>query len=232
MSDLLFPVMILAGGLATRLRPITEKIPKSLIEVNQKPFIFHQLKLLAEQNIKEVILCVGFLGEQIQDYVGDGKDFGLHVKYAYDGDVLLGTGGAIQKAIPLLSSDHFFVLYGDSYLPCDFLSVQKSFISQQKKSLMTVFHNNGQWDSSNVIFKQGKILMYDKKIKSADMHYIDYGLGVFNQTAFSNNTQKPFDLAELYQQLLVEHQLAGYEVFNRFYEVGSFNGISELENFL
>jgi len=233
MTDLsLFPVIILAGGLATRLLPLTEKIPKSLIKINQQPFIYHQLNLLAEFGIKNVILCVGHLGEQIQDYVADGKKFGLSVKYSFDGEILLGTAGSIKKSLPLLANDDFFVLYGDSYLLCDFFDVQKSFIQQKKLALMTVFHNQNKLDKSNVIFKKNKILTYDKKNQVLNMDYIDYGLGVFNKNSFAGLSNGYADLADLYQKLLADNQLAGYEVSQRFYEVGSLTGIAELEGIL
>src|SRR5690606_14619245 len=140
----MFPVAILAGGLATRLRPITEKIPKALVEVAGKPFINHQLEYLRDQGITRVVLCVGYLGERIEDAIKDGRAFGLDVSYSYDGSTLLGTGGALQQTSPLLGDD-FFVLYGDSYLPCDFFDVQKAYIDSGEPALMTVLHNGNQW---------------------------------------------------------------------------------------
>ncbi len=226
-----FPVAILAGGLATRLRPVTETIPKALIDIQGEPFIYHQLRLLKKNGVEKVILCVGYLGEQIEAVVGSGKYFGLKVEYAYDapeGGPLLGTAGAIKKALPLLG-ENFFVMYGDSYLPCDYQIVQQAFEKQKKLSLMTVFHNLGQWDKSNVKYENEQILIYDKKSSDPELHYIDYGLGVFNATAFDKVPANVFyDLAELYQILLVENQLAACEVKERFYEVGSFVGIDEM----
>lgn len=233
MKNTLFPVLILAGGLATRLRPITEKIPKSLVEVNQEPFVAHQLRLLKKQGVQEVLMCLGFLGEMVVDYVGDGSQFGLHVSYSFDGSKLLGTAGAIKKALPLLRQDNFFVLYGDSYLTCDFEAVQQSFTVSQKLSLMTVFRNLGQWDKSNVEFVNNSILMYDKVNRTPEMLHIDYGLGVFNKMAFEAvPADQEFDLVLLYQRLLKINQLAAHEVTERFYEVGSFAGIEELGYYL
>ena len=113
------PVAILAGGLATRLRPITEKIPKSLVDVAGEPFIVRQLDYLFRQRVRDVVLCIGYLGEMIEAVVGDGSRFGLRVSYSIDGPILLGTGGALRRAAPLLG-EAFFVLYGDSYLPVDY----------------------------------------------------------------------------------------------------------------
>lgn len=225
-------VVILAGGLATRLRPLTETIPKSLIAINDEPFIAHQLRLLRQNNINHVVLCVGYLGNQIKDYIGNGKQFGLEVTYSFDGPLLLGTAGAIKQALPLLSED-FFVLYGDSYLPCSFSSVATTFFQKKKLALMTVFHNQGQWDKSNIEFNEGKIQKYDKKNQTDSMHFIDYGLGIFNKAAFQLlSGNEPYDLATLYQLLLKQEQLAAHEVTERFYEVGSFAGISQLSYYL
>jgi MurNAc alpha-1-phosphate uridylyltransferase len=224
----LFPVIILAGGLATRLRPLTESIPKSLIAINGEPFIAHQLRLLAKNKINKVILCVGFLGEKIEAYVKNGADFGLEVSYVQDGNPLLGTGGAIKKALPL-AGNAFFVLYGDSYLMCDYQAIQHAFIHSQKKGLMTVFKNHGLWDTSNIEYQDGEVMAYDKKNRTDKMHYIDYGLGILTPDAFDRVPADTFyDLAHIYQALLSNRQLAAYEVEQRFYEIGSQAGIAEL----
>lgn len=232
MKNTMFPVVILAGGLATRLRPLTETIPKSLVDINGEPFIAHQLRLLRQHGITDVTLCIGYLGEMVQDYIGDGKDYGLNVFYSFDGPKLLGTAGAIKRTLSNLS-ENFFVLYGDSYLTCDYAAVQNTFIHSQKNSLMTVFRNQGLWDKSNVEFTQGEILVYDKKSQTERMHYIDYGLGIFNKNAFAKVPEnEDYDLAVLYQHLLRDHELAAHEVTERFYEVGSFTGINELSAYL
>lgn len=224
--------IILAGGLATRLRPVTETIPKSLVEVAGMPFVDHQLALLSRQGVSHVVMSVGYLGEMIEEHVGDGRQFGMRVQFISDGDQLLGTGGAIKNALPLLD-DNFFVLYGDSYLDTDYLSVQQAFLRLNKKGLMTVFHNQGKWDTSNVEYRDGSIIAYDKKNITEQMRYIDYGLGVFNKSAFADvEKNQPVDLATLYQSLLSSKQLAGFEIKERFYEVGSFAGIKALESYL
>lgn len=226
------PVIILAGGLATRLYPMTERIPKSLIPINKVPYINHQLRLLHHHGIREVVLCVGHLGQLIEHHVGDGSDFGLRVLYSYDGSSPLGTAGAVKKALPLVGKT-FFVLYGDSYLHCDYAAIQIAYEKQQKQALMTVFHNKDQWDTSNIEFTNGKMIAYDKKLRTERMRHIDYGLGIFNQSAFVDvPNHQSFDLAVLYQNLLIKEQLAAYEVNERFYEVGSFEGIKELESYL
>ncbi|NTW16255.1 MAG: NTP transferase domain-containing protein [Syntrophaceae bacterium] len=228
----LYPVVILAGGLATRLRPITEKIPKAMVEVGKQPFIYHQLRLLSSHGIYRAIISAWYHGDMIRNYVGDGSQFGMDVDYVSDGDTPLGTGGAIRKALPLLVSP-FFVLYGDSYLPCDYAAIQAYFTARNQPALMTVFRNLGKWDTSNVEMADGRVIQYDKKNRSLRMEHIDYGLGLFAPTVFDHLQEgQSADLAEIYQQLVVEKRLLAYDVPERFYEIGSFEGLRELDNLL
>ena len=226
------PVAILAGGLATRLRPLTETIPKALIDVCGEPFIVHQLRLLRANGIAQVVVCAGYLGEMIQARVGSGENFGLHVQFSFDGPQLLGTAGALKKALPILGNA-FFVLYGDSYLPCNYHAIQTAFEQSKSLALMTVFRNNGRWDRSNVEFRDGCIIAYDKHRPTPQMRHIDYGLGVFWRTAFAGvPDDQPYDLATLYQDLLQQDQLGACEVEQRFYEIGSFAGLEETCQYL
>jgi NDP-sugar pyrophosphorylase family protein len=223
------PVAILAGGLATRLRPITEKIPKSLVPVAGKPFLAHQLELLQSRGIRRAVLCIGYLGEMIQHEFGDGRAFGVQLDYSFDGPKLLGTGGAIKRALPLLGGE-FFVLYGDSYLPVEYRSIAEFFRHGGKLGCMTVYRNEGRYDTSNVVFRNGEIAVYDKKNRPPEMRHIDYGLSLFKASVFeSYSADQPFDLAEVMSKLVRERQLVGYEVKERFYEIGSPAGLSELE---
>ena len=225
------PVAILAGGLATRLRPTTEKIPKSLVSVAGKPFLAHQLELLRPRGIRHVVLCVGHLGEMIQRDFGN-EAFGVKLEYSFDGAKLLGTGGAISRALPLLGKE-FFVLYGDSYLPIEYAPIAEFFRTSGKLGCMTVFRNEGLYDTSNVVFADGEIKVYDKKARLPEMRHIDYGLSLFKASVFNTHpADKPFDLAEVMGRLVRENQLAGYEVPERFYEVGSPAGLAELETLL
>lgn len=228
----MLPVAILAGGLATRLRPVTEKVPKSLLDVNGEPFIAHQLRLLKTSGVSRVVLCVGFLGEMVRDVVRDGQAFGLDVQYSFDGSALLGTAGALKRALPLLGRA-FMALYGDSYLLCDYAVVAETFEESRKQALMTVFRNAGQWDTSNVVFESGQILAYNKKERTPRMQYIDYGLGAFTAKAFDRvPSGKAFDLADLYRAILADGDLAGFEVKQRFYEIGSPEGLAETSQFI
>jgi NDP-sugar pyrophosphorylase family protein len=223
------PVAILAGGLATRLRPVTEKIPKSLLPVAGKPFLAHQLELLRSRGIHRAVLCLGHLGEMIQREFGDGGAFGVRLDYSFDGPKLLGTGGAIKHALPLLGDD-FFVLYGDSYLPIEYRPVAEYFRRSGKLGCMTVYRNEGRYDTSNVVFRDGEIAVYDKQNRSPEMRHIDYGLSLFRAAAFEPySAGQAFDLAEVMGRLVRDKQLAGYEVRERFYEMGSPAGLAELE---
>lgn len=227
-----WPVAILAGGLATRLRPITEKVPKGLITVAGRPFLVHQLRLLHGAGIRKAVLCVGYRGEMIREELGDGAKLGVEVRYSFDGPELLGTGGALKKAVPLLG-DQFFVLYGDSYLPIEYATPARVFEASGKLGLMTVFRNENRWEPSNVWFEEGEIRRYHKKELTPEMKHIDYGLGLLRPEALANwPNDRPFDLARVYQDLIGRKELAGYEIAQRFYEIGSPQGLTELDALL
>jgi len=228
----LYPVVILAGGLGTRLHPITAETPKALVAVGGGPFIVQQLRLLSSWGFRTVVISAWYKGEMIREVVGDGRRFQVDVQYAFDGETPLGTGGAVRRALDMVSGP-FFVLYGDSYLPCDYLAVQAFFEAHDRLGLMTVFRNLDRWDPSNVQLEDGEIVLYDKRNRTAGMRHIDYGLGIFQHDAFAHlRDGDAADLADVYQKLLREHQLLAYEVTQRFYEVGSPQGLLELDQLL
>jgi NDP-sugar pyrophosphorylase family protein len=231
-NSMALPVVILAGGLATRLRPLTEKIPKALVEVAGRPFLEHQIELLKRNGIAEVVLCVGYLGEMIEKRYGDGQTLGVRIRYSFDGPKLLGTGGAIKKASAVLP-DAFFVLYGDSYLPLAYQAVAAAFREANKPALMTVFANSDAWDRSNVWFEHSRIRLYSKREKLPEMRHIDYGLMICTRQIFDAYADGvPFDLADTLEDLSRQGELAGYEVSQRFYEIGSHAGLEELDRML
>lgn len=228
----MLPVIILAGGLATRLRPITETIPKALVEINGRPFLDYQMRLLAANGVTRAVLSVAYRGEMIEEYLGDGARYGIAVSYSYDGPSYLGTAGAIRKALGQLGGA-FFTLYGDSYLTVEFAAVERTFLESGKAALMTVFRNDGLFDTSNVEFAGGRIVTYDKTARTAAMRHIDYGLGVFRASVFEGLAEgESAGLATLYQDLLRRGDLAAYEVNERFYEIGTVSGIEDTGNFL
>jgi MurNAc alpha-1-phosphate uridylyltransferase len=226
------PVAVLAGGLATRLQPLTGSIPKALVDVGGRPFAEHQLELLRRNGLTDVVFLLGHLGTMVQDALGDGSRWSMHLRYVHDGPRLLGTGGALRAALPALG-DPFFVLYGDSYLECDYAAVEHAFDESRKSGLMTVYRNDDRWDRSNVLFAGGRIARYDKERPSPDMRHIDYGLGVFRTSVFADRPAgEVFDLATVYRDLLAKDDLAACEVFGRFYEVGSPAGLEDTRAYL
>jgi N-acetyl-alpha-D-muramate 1-phosphate uridylyltransferase len=228
----MLPVAILAGGLATRIRPMTQNLPKALLNIAGKPFIFHQLELLRKQGADRVVLCLGHLAEQVVAAVGNGRQFGLAIQYSFDGGELLGTGGALKQALPLLG-DSFFALNGDSYLRCSLIDIQAAFEVAQRPALMTVLRNDGQWDRSNIIFRNGEVVEYDKTFWRSDMTYIDFGISVLSRSVFSPYREtRILDLAKIYTELSKIGHLAGIEVSDRFYEVGSPQGIQDMETYM
>jgi NDP-sugar pyrophosphorylase family protein len=226
------PVAILAGGLATRLRPVTSTLPKSLVDVAGRPFAVEQLELLRQNGLADVVFCLGHLGEQVEAALGDGRAWGVRLRYVYDGAQLLGTGGALVRALPLLG-ESFFVLYGDSYLNCDYAAVAAAFRASGRLGLMTVFRNAGQWDASNVHYDQGRIYRYDKRRPTPEMQHIDYGLGLLTAEALRRYPLgQALDLGTVYQDLLAADQLAAFEIQQRFYEIGSPAGLAETRRYL
>jgi prepilin-type processing-associated H-X9-DG protein len=220
------PVALLAGGLATRLGPITARIPKALVEVAGRPFVDHQLALLARKGICRLVLCVGHMADQIEKYLGSSA-YGIDIVYARDGDCPLGTAGALQRSLPLLG-DVFWVMYGDSYMDIDYGAVLSTFLRSGALGLMTVIANHNRWDRSNVLFADGRLLRYDKRRPSPEMCHIDYGVALLRSTALMTvPSHGASDLADLYQRLVDEGQMVGYEVTQRFYEVGSPAGLEE-----
>ena len=226
------PVAILAGGLSLRMRPATERIPKALLELAGQPFAIHQIELLRRNGIADMVFCVGHLGHLIVDAIGDGTRWGVKVRYSFDGPEPLGTGGAIVRAMPLLG-ERFFILYGDAYLDCDYAAVANRFDASSASGLMTVFRNANRWDRSNVEFVGDRIVAYDKQLRTSQMDYIDYGLGMLRGSALADYPSGRFlDLAQIYHDLVQQHELTGFEVQKRFYEVGSPSGLEETRRYL
>ena len=227
-----WPVAILAGGLATRLRPATDKMPKALLEVAGEPFLVHQLRLLRSHGFRRIVLCVGYLGEMIEARLGDRSKRDVEIDYSFDGPTLLGTGGALRRAIPKLGQK-FLAIYGDSYMPVDYAQVVQAFVLSGKPALMTILENAGRWDTSNVCFEGGEIRCYDKKVRTPEMRHIDYGIAALTAAVFAGFPENAaFDLGDVYSRLVSEKQMGAYEVKQRFYEIGSPRGLAELDSLL
>ena len=222
-------VAILAGGLATRLRPLTETIPKALVPLAGKPFLAHQLALLEHHGLRDVVLCVGHLGHKIEAVFGDGSDYGVRLRYSYDGPHLLGTGGALRQALPLFG-DIFLVLYGDSYLEIDYTAMVQAFLESPRPALMTVIKNTHGKEPSNVWFQEGMVRAYNKKRPLPQMRHIDYGLSAYRAEVFAQDESS--DLSDIQSRLAARGRLAGYEVTVPYHEIGSPQGLRAFENYL
>ncbi len=228
----MLPIAILAGGLGTRLRPTTERLPKALVPVHGRPFVDYQLDLLRAQGIVRIVFCVSYLGEMIEQHVGDGSNRGLDITYSYDGPKRMGTAGALKAALPMLGN-RFLVIYGDSYLRCEYAAVEKAFITSKKAGLMTVYRNANTLAPSNALFLDGELRAYDKLRPTPAMQHIDFGLSAFDQRAFDGVvSDQATDLSDVFHDLLGQGELAGYETTTRFYEVGTPEGIADLEEML
>jgi NDP-sugar pyrophosphorylase family protein len=226
------PLALLAGGLATRMRPLTETIPKSLLEVAGKPFLDHQLSLFARQGVRHMVICAGFLGEQMRAFAGDGAKWNLHIEWSFDGGQLLGTGGALMQALPLLGEE-FLVTYGDSYLDEPYGPIVETFHASGQPALMTVFRNEGRFDTSNIEFENGRLKRYDKAALTPAMRHIDYGLQVLKAEVLAGWPKgRKFDLAAAYTSLVEKGRMAGYETARRFHEIGSPQGLADLDALL
>lgn len=226
------PLALLAGGLATRLRPITETVPKAMVEVAGEPFIAHQLRLFRREGVRDVVMCVGHLSQTLEDFVGDGRAFGLNVRWSHDGETRLGTGGALRRALPLLG-DEFLVMYGDSYLDIPFAPVAAAFRAAGGPALMTVMENQGRWDASNVAFADGRVSFYGKGAAGPDVRFIDYGLLMLTSAVLADRPEgRPFDLGAVQSELAAAGRMAGFEIRRRFYEIGSHAGLAETEAYL
>jgi|LakMenEpi03Aug12_release.lakeMendotaPanAssembly.Ray.scaffolds.fasta_scaffold339515_2 MurNAc alpha-1-phosphate uridylyltransferase len=228
----MLPIVILAGGLATRLGTLTAEVPKSLIEINGRPFIDWQMDKLVNAGYSYFVLCLSHKSNLIQNYLGDGTRWGVDIHYSLDGEIQLGTGGAVKKALPILGQK-FAVTYGDSYLPINYSEIEGEFLLSGKKGLMTVYENTNKFDQSNVEYSTGSLHSYDKIMKNSRMRHIDYGLTYFRTEAFQDFEESiSFDLSDIYFHLLKTEELGGFEVFERFYEIGSHQGIEDFSGYL
>ena len=231
MSDApLPPICILAGGLGTRLGAKVRDVPKPLLEVAGEPFLVHQLRLLASHGADRVVLCVGYLGEQIERRIG-GERFGVRILYSYDGSAATGTLGAIRKALPRLGC-RFLVLYGDTYLRIDYRAAAEGWERSGMPAMMAVLHNKGRWEISNACFNGRRVTAYDKRRPTGDMKWIDYGLGGLDATALDQVSHEVTDLADLYHQLALRGAVFGFAATERFYEIGTPGSLAETGRFL
>ncbi len=230
-ADAMPPVCILAGGLGTRLGKRVADTPKPLLELAGEPFLVHQLRLLARHGVREVVLCVGYRGEQIEAQIGSER-FGVNIRYSFDAlPGLDGTLGAIRRALPMLG-ERFLVLYGDTYLRIDYGAVARRWVESGLPAVMTVLRNEGRWDTSNVVYREDMVLRYDKRSPTPEMRWIDYGLGGLTGCTLDRVPTSENDLAVLYERLAARGELLGFEASERFYEIGTTQALIDTEAFL
>lgn len=224
--------VIFCGGLATRLRPLTKKIPKSMVEINGKPFLEYQIEILRKNNIKNIVLCIGFLGEQIKKYFGNGEKFGVDILYSEEKEKLLGTGGALKNAEHILN-EKFFTLYGDSFTTIDFQDISRYFDKFNKKGLMVVYKNYNKFDCSNVKVRGEYITNYYTNKNNKNLVFIDYGVSIFRKSVLNLiPPDKKESLNKIYVELIKQKELLAYRTTKRFYEIGSKKGLEELKKLM
>ena len=225
-------MVVLCGGLATRLGDLAKNIPKSMIEIDGKPFLEYQIENLKNHSIRDLVLCVGHLSEQIENYFGDGKKFGVNIQYSHDGDKPLGSIGAIKNAEPLLE-DEFFIMYGDSYLSVDFQKAYSFFIQNNKLGLMVVYKNYDKYDKSNIVVKDNMVVKYGKNNRTNDMIYIDYGTSVIRKKALDLIPKNTFyTTGQFFSDLIKKEELLAFEAKKRFYHIGNPESLEEFRHFI
>lgn len=224
--------VILAGGLGTRLRPLTSSVPKPMVSVHDRPFLEYQLALLVQNGITDVVLCVGYLGEQISQHFGNGDNLGIRIQYSWDGERLLGPIGALKNAEALLN-DSFFVLYGDSYLRLHYRALMEVMLSSNRLGAMAVLHNCHEYGPSDLLVEDGIVKEYDKKSFRPELEWVNFGISALRRQALELVQPQQFcDEETFYGQLIAQSQLSAFEVRDRFYEIGSLGGLEQFELFM
>jgi NDP-sugar pyrophosphorylase family protein len=224
--------VILAGGMAKRLGPLTKDLPKSMLKIKGRPFLEYQLELLKENGITEILLCLGHLSGRIKSHFSDGSSFSVRLTYSTEPEKLLGTAGALRNAYGLLQ-DEFLVTYGDSYLDFSYKDFIAQFRRGESQALMAVYKNLNRWDKSNVVLQDDRVAVYDKKISQAGMDYIDAGALILTKEVVSQIPENQFhDLESVLKSLVSRRQLRAFRLQSRFYEIGSAQGLEEFSQLI
>jgi NDP-sugar pyrophosphorylase family protein len=226
--------VVLAGGLATRMRPRTLTIAKSMLDVAGRPFVDWQLEKLRACGYDDVVMCIAHLGEQILEHVGEGARFGLRVRYSEEGPTLLGTAGALRAALGLLEPT-FLVTYGDSYLPFDYAApVRELDAHADCDGVMSVYRNDGKWDASNVVTDGAWVVRYEKGLKDPAFDHIDYGAIALRREVVKDMIPSgaASGLDRVQHDLAEKRRLRAHVARARFFEIGSPEGLLALTEHL
>ncbi|HYC26605.1 MAG TPA: sugar phosphate nucleotidyltransferase [Nitrososphaerales archaeon] len=224
--------VILAGGLGTRLRPLTQDVPKAMVKVMGRPFLEYEVKLLKDNGVDDLVVCVGYLASAIQDHFGDGGKFGVEMRYSHDGPDLLGPAGALKQATPMLE-DEFLVTYGDAFLVAPYAKIMDTLTSSECLGVMAVFRNENQFGRSDLEVKDGRVTRYDKTTQTPEMEWINFGVSALKKDALSTiRAGQPCGEEEFYGKLISANQLLAYPVAERFYEIGTPESLREFEAFI
>lgn len=225
-------MVILCGGLATRLGNLSKRIPKSMIQIEGKSFLEYQIENLKKYSIKDIILCVGHLSEKIENYFGNGEKLGVNIKYSYDREKLLGPMGAVKNAESKLE-EVFFIMYGDSYISIDFQKVYAFFIKNNKLGLMVVYKNYDKYDNSNLSVKDNMVIGHKASGITDNINYIDYGTSVLRRKSLNLISEDTFCSTEqFFIKLIIKKELLAYEANKRFYHIGTPNSLEEFREFI
>ncbi len=224
--------VILAGGLGTRLGALTAAQPKALVPVHGRPFIDYQLELLRSGGVREAILCIGHLGDQIRAHCGDGRRYDLSLQYSDEGGHLLGTAGAVRNAEPLLAG-RFLLTYADTYLRLPYAAIAERFARRPELGAMVVYQNDNRYEASNVAIGGGLVRAYDKAGRTAGLCYLNFGVSLLRREAV---TLVPpaivYSQEQWYEDLIARRQLRAYTARRRPYEIGSPAGLRAFERFV
>jgi NDP-sugar pyrophosphorylase family protein len=222
----------LVGGLGTRLGRLTREVPKPMVLVNGKPFLEHEIGLLKRSGIEDFVLCVGHLGEKVEGYFGDGREWGVRVRYSHDGPRLMGPAGALKGAEPLLG-DAFFVTYGDAYLRADYRGIMRALLESDRLGVMAVYENHGRYGRSDVVVRDGRVVRYDKKGQGDGMSWVNFGVSALRKRALTLvPSGRECGEEEFYGELIKRDELLAFPVEERFYEIGTPDSLKEFERFI
>lgn len=224
--------VILAGGLGTRLRPLTLDVPKPMVPVAGRPFLDYELRLLTRNGFHDFVICVGYRADQIERYFGNGSELGISIAYSNDGEKQLGPSGALTNAAKLLKNE-FMVTYGDAFLQMNYRDFEESFRSSGKLGMMAVLDNHNSFGNSDIVVKDGLVVEYDKTNQKPEMTWINFGATMLQKRALGViPASTVLEEEQFYRALIAKRELAAFVTTNRFYEIGTIPALREFEKFV